>query len=240
MAAAPGRPRRWLPWLLAMAVVVLAAGAAVVGEFYSVRLQGSLDRVESSIAEARHQQRVMVERVREAEIALAERAEQLESAAAGGTTGAVGPRPPDPERLAALAAELDRLADGLDGGGDRESAAIDWPRLRAELRLLREEALRLPLRRQAGVNIGGRELRLMLEQAEQAAALGDAALTALMLDGAQQLLRRHYGGGWQWREAGRGLADQIARVRAGLGPGPADTAWRLRELAGEVRGLAEN
>jgi hypothetical protein len=234
MPAAAAGPRRWLPWLLALLVVLLAAGAVIVGQIYWTGLHGSMDRLQASIAAARQQQRIMAERVREAETVLAERASQLGSDKAG--AGLPGP---DAKTLLALADELDALAAGLDGGRGAAEAAIDWTRLRADLRVLAREAGRLPPRHETGVSVGGRELRLLLEQAEQAAGLGDAVLTGGLLDAAERLLGRHYHGGRHWGEAGAALAARVARARARLGVSPAETATGLRRLAGQVRGLAE-
>jgi hypothetical protein len=238
MPAAPAPPRRRrLPLLLSVLLLLLVAGGIAVGQRYWLGLRGSMDQLEASIARARAQQQAMIERVREAEAALAERAQRLGGVADGDM--AVGADARDRQRLAALAAELEGLADALADGA-APSAAIDWPRLRAELGLLGQEATRLPPGRRPAAGVGGRELRQLLEQAGAAAALGDAVLTGLMLDAAQRLLRRHYGGAGPWQGEALALAGRIARLRGGLGPVPGDAAARLREIAGQLRGLGQD
>lgn len=234
--------RRRLPLLLPVLLLLLAVGAVAVGQFYWVHLHDSMDRLEQSIRAARAQQQAMVLRVREAEALLAARAAQLAQRPDPGPRGAAEtahvsiPR----DELAATADALGGIADGI-AGAVLSAPAIDWPHLRAELRLLAHDAGRLPAPRRAGGQLGGVDVRRLLEQAGRAAASGDARLVALILAAAERLLHQHYAGDWRGDTQADRLADRIARLRAGLAPGSLDAAAAARELnalAGRLRVLS--
>jgi hypothetical protein len=137
------------------------------------------------------------------------------------------------------AAEMERLAVVLTEASAAHHHRIDWPRRAAELRRLGRDALRLAASRQAGGTTGGREVRALLEQAAQAADLGDAQLVALILDAAARLLREHYVTGWPTEHQATALADRIEQVRTGIAPDTrADAAAQLRQLASGLRSVA--
>jgi hypothetical protein len=139
----------------------------------------------------------------------------------------------------AAAAEMERLAGMVTDRSDAHHQRIDWPQRAAELRRLGRDALRLPPARQAGTTIGGREVRALLEQAADAADLGDAHLVALILDAAVRLLREHYAAGWPREPRIMALAERIERVRGGIAPRTrADASAQLRQLASAFRAAA--
>lgn len=241
MPAAARSRRHRLPVLLWLALALLMLGAAALGRFYWLHLHASLDRLQASIAEARNQQSQMIERVREAEAALAASAEQLGVATA--TPGRARSQQDgvwvERAGLMAAAAEMERLAGMVMDSSDALHPRIDWPQRAAELRRLGRDALRLPPARQAGLTISGREVRGLLEQAADAADLGDAHLVALILDAAVRLLREHYAAGWPGEPRIMALAERIERVRGAIAPRiQADAAAQLRRLASAFRAAA--
>lgn len=241
MPAAARSRRHRLPVLLWLALALLMLGAAALGRFYWLHLHASLDRLQASIAEARNQQSQMIERVREAEAALAASAEQLGVATATPERAISQQDGVWVERagLMAAAAEMERLAGMVMDSSDALHPRIDWPQRAAELRLLGRDALRLPPARQAGLTISGREVRGLLEQAADAADLGDAHLVALILDAAVRLLREHYAAGWPGEPRIMALAERIERVRGAIAPRiQADAAAQLRRLASAFRAAA--
>jgi len=242
MPAAARSRRHRLPVLLWLALALLMLGAAALGRFYWLHLHDSLDRLQASIAEARNQQSQMIERVREAEAALAASAEQLGVATAATPGRAISQQDGvlvERAGLMAAAAEMERLAGMVTDSSDALHPRIDWPQRAAELRRLGRDALRLPPARQAGLTISGREVRGLLEQAADAADLGDAHLVALILDAAVRLLREHYAAGWPGDPRIMALAERIERVRGAIAPRiQADAAAQLRRLASAFRAAA--
>ena len=241
MPAAARSRRHRLPVLLWLALALLMLGAAALGRFYWLHLHASLDRLQASIAEARTQQSQMIQRVREAEAALAVSAEQL-----GVVTATPGRAVSQQDgvwveraSLMAAAAEMERLAGMLTDSSGAQHQRIDWPQRAAELRRLGRDALRLPPARQPSATIGRRDVRGLLQQAADAADLGDAHLVALILDAAARLLREHYAAGWPREPTIMALAERIERVRGAIAPLTwADAAAQLRQMASAFRAAA--
>jgi hypothetical protein len=241
MPAAARSRRHRLPVLLWLALALLMLGAAALGRFYWLHLHASLDRLQASIAEARTQQWQMIQQVREAEAALAASAEQLGVVTATPERAISQQEGVWVERasLMAAAVEMERLAGMVTDRSGAHHQRIDWAQRTAELRRLGRDALRLPPARQAGTTIGGREVRALLEQAADAADLGDAHLVALILDAAARLLREHYPAGWPREPQVMVLAERIERVRGGIAPRTrADASAQLRQLASAFRAAA--
>jgi hypothetical protein len=169
--------------LFGVLLVLLTGAAVATAHFYWSSLRGGLAQMRASVAAAQAQQQQLVERLRAAQAALAERsaadvtavapppAGVAPAAPAGATVPAFEPAPPRPPMLPA--AERARLALRLDGLG--------------------RSAARLPPTRRPKPGAAARHLvRDQLAIAATAAEAGDSALLDAALFAAQRLLGAPY------------------------------------------------
>ena len=203
-AGKPRPPARWPLALLSVLLLVLVGAVIAAAQLYWTSLRGGVAQMRASMSAAQVQQRQLVERLRAAEAALAQRtgAEASPDAAVGGTAAKpVAPQPVVPEPVPALRRSLPP--------GERGH-------LMARVRELGLAASRLPPGRAPGGPRAAAARQLLREQlaiAAAAAGAGDVQLLDAALFAAERLT------GAPHRVAdprGAELARQLAEVRARL------------------------